>query len=554
MKLSVEAARRAAKDAVSVLWRARWWIFAAALLCVCDQAIRMYAFRLPRNPPVVLRCARLCLLYGSLATVPVFLCGRFSRILGPVLFGSWLLAESIQIWVLANFNMVLGGNWILTVFSTSGTEVGEFASGFTTLGNVVFFLLSFVAVAAVVCFFSSRRRAYPAVSRMSSCLALLCAALAWAMAVMSFRAPVSWAQISRDLLALNLPVDTVVNWNSYHALASACSSEPRFGLSVAGGAEKGPLCVFVIGESTARSHMGIYGYWRDTTPELASVSAEGGLTAFTDLTTTHPTTPEALCSLLTGNDLATSRSFPAVFPAMLKKAGYRTALVSCQGSWQNKDVVGSHLFLSCDSRMFLQGGHVAGTLPDGVALPVVEEALAGASGGLALFVHLYGCHNPATRRVPKDFRRQWPRDASAKPEKARRKVDSYDTAVAYDDHVVASIIRSVERLGVPSFVFFVSDHGESPSSAIWRDAKSRDTFEVPLLVWLSPEYRSAYPDTAARVAAAKTRSLYMDQLLEGMLELARVEGYRPWNSGGNFIAEEFDEAKSFKGKGQDDEL
>ena len=46
----------------------------------------------------------------------------------------------------------------------------------------------------------------------------------------------------------------------------------------------------------------------------------------------------------------------------------------------------------------------------------------------------------------------------------------------------------------------------------------------------------------------------MDQLLEGMLELARVEGYRPWNSGGNFIAEEFDEAKSFKGKGQDDEL
>ena len=41
-----------------------------------------------------------------------------------------------------------------------------------------------------------------------------------------------------------------------------------------------------------------------------------------------------------------------------------------------------------------------------VALPIVEEALAGASGGLALFVHLYGCHNPATRRVPKNFRRQ----------------------------------------------------------------------------------------------------------------------------------------------------
>ena len=502
MKLSAGFAKRIARDAAAVLWRARWWMLASASLCVCDQTIRMFAFGFPHSSAAVLRFARLCLLYGAFSTAPVFLCGRFSRILGPVLFGYWLLAESVQLWVLVNFNMTLGGNWMLMVFSTSGAEVREFASGFMTAGNILFALASFAAVAAVA------------------------------------------------RVAANLPADTAANWSSYRALATACSSEPRFALSVAGGAEKGPLCVFVIGESTARSHMGIYGYWRDTTPELASVSAEGGLTAFTDLTTTHPTTPEALCSLLTGSDLATSRSFPAVFPAMLKKAGYRTELVSCQGSWQNKDVVGSHLFLSCDSRMFLQGGHVAGTLPDGVALPVVEEALAGASGGLALFVHLYGCHNPATRRVPKDFRRQWPRDASAASEKARRKVDSYDTAVAYGDHVVASVIRAVAARGAPSFVFFVSDHGESPDSAIWRDAKSRDTFEVPLMVWMSPEYRIAYPETVARVEAAKSRKLYMDQLLEGMLELARVEGYRPWNSPGNFIAAEFDETESLKRKGR----
>ena len=548
MKLSAEFARRTVKEVAAVLRRARWWILAVAVLCVCDQAIRACAFSLPRSSAVALRCARLCLLYGAFSTAPVFLCGRFSRILGPVLFGYWLLAELVQLWVLVNFNMALGGNWILMVFSTSGAEVREFASGFMTVGNILFALLSFAAVAAVARFFASPRREYPAPSRISVCLALLCLALSWAMAVTSFRAPVSWAQISRDLLALNLPADTAANWSSYHALASACSSEPRFGLSVAGGAEKGPLCVFVIGESTARSHMGIYGYRRDTTPELAALAAEGGLAVFTDLTTTHPATPEALCSLLTGCDLAASRSFPAVFPAMLKKAGYRTELVSCQGSWQNKDVVGSHLFLSCGSRRFLQGGHVAGTLPDGVALPVVEEALADASGGLALFVHLYGCHNPATRRVPKDFRRQWPRDASVASEKARRKVDSYDTAVAYDDYVVSSVIRAVAARGAPSFVFFVSDHGESPDSAIWRDAKSRDTFEVPLMVWMSPEYRAAYPGTAARVEAARSRKLYMNQLIEGMLELARVEGYRPWNSSGNFIAAEFVEAAPQNGK------
>ena len=106
-----------------------------------------------------------------------------------------------------------------------------------------------------------------------------------------------------------------------------------------------------------------------------------------------------------------------------------------------------------------------------------------------------------------------------------------------------SIIKAAAGKGVPTCVFFVSDHGESPASPIWRDVKSRDTFEVPLLVWLSPEYRAAYPDTAARVEAAKDRRLWMDQLLEGMLELARVEGYRPWDSPGNFIAPGFEERR-----------
>ena len=114
-----------------------------------------------------------------------------------------------------------------------------------------------------------------------------------------------------------------------------CRETPSYGLSIDG---KPRLCVFVIGESMTRNHMGLYGYPRRTTPELESIRAEGGLTAFADLTTTHPSTPEALCSLLTGCELGTAQKFPAVFPAMLKKAGYRTMLISCQGHWQNRDM------------------------------------------------------------------------------------------------------------------------------------------------------------------------------------------------------------------------
>jgi glucan phosphoethanolaminetransferase (alkaline phosphatase superfamily) len=86
---------------------------------------------------------------------------------------------------------------------------------------------------------------------------------------------------------------------------------------------------------------------------------------------------------------------------------------------------------------------------------------------------------------------------------------------------------------------YVSDHGESPSSPLWRDVKSRDTFEIPLLIWLSPEYERRYPGTASSVSTAKRRQLRLNQLIEGMLELAQVKGYSDRHSTGNFLAPQF---------------
>ncbi len=572
MERVVRFARRAVAAACGCVWCARWWIVAAVALCAVDESIRHKVFHTS-----TWRDIRLCAFYSAAAIAPAFLLGRFTRFVAPVLFGCWTFVEALQLWVALNFHMTLGGNWILMAFSTSGGEVAEFAQGLLTFGNLAYVALALAGVAAVAWFFAGRRDPAatakggsrslatakgesrplatakgglrPLATATSICLAAACALFSARLAPRLFRAPVSWAQISRDLLALNLPADTIPNWRAYRTLARACRETPPYSLSIGG---EPRLCVFVIGESTTRNHMGLYGYPRRTTPELESIRAEGGLTAFADLTTTHPSTPEALCSLLTGCELGSARKIDVVFPAMLKKAGYRTMLISCQGHWQNRDVVGTHLFRSCDSREFLQGGRVAGTLPDGVALPEVERAIRENKAPLALFVHLYGCHNPASKRVPPDFRREWP-VATAKgesrpvatgsqlPDRQRRKIDSYDTAVAYDDYVVASIVRLAKAAGVPACVVFVSDHGESPSSAIWRDAKSRDTYEVPLVVWLSPEYRAAFRDTSARVAAARDRRLRMDRLLEGLLELSGVDGYRPRDSADNFLSPQFSE-------------
>ncbi len=522
---------RRVRDSV---WGARWWIVAAVMLCAIDIAIRHKVFHTGKWHDLLLLA-----FYSSAAIAPAFLLGRCYRFVAPVLFGYWALAEALQLWVAAHFHMVLGGNWILMAFSTSGNEVSEFVGGLFTVGNVAYVALALAGTGALAWFFAGKDRPRPPLSVASALIALFMAAFSAALAPFLFRAPVSWAQISHGLLALNLPADTIPNWRSYHALARDCRKPPPYKLEIEGMPR---LCVFVIGESTTRNHMSIYGYPRRTTPELEALRDRGGLTAFPVFTTTHPSTPEALCSLLTGNDLATSGKFDVILPAMLKKAGYRTMLISCQGHWQNRDVVGTHLFRACDKRLFLQGDRVAGTLPDEVALPELERAIREDPAPLAVFVHLYGCHNPASKRVPREFRRRcrWRRPHGCRmPPWMCRKIDSYDTAVRYGDHIVASIVRIAASSYDPSCVVFLSDHGESPNSKIWRDAKSRDTYEVPLIVWLSPVYRAAFPEIAERVAAAEGKRLWMDQLIEGLLEISGVDGFRPRESCGNFLSPKF---------------
>lgn len=511
------------------LWDARWWILFSLVLCAVDETIRYHV--LWHNTRRTIRCFAF---YSAMTIAPVFLLGRGIRLVAPFLFSFWILVEGLQCWVAVNFRMVLGGNWILMLFSTSEKELSEFFRWALSPGAIAAAVLCIAAAAAAFVFFASRRRPFVRLSWASVLLAAACVAIQLRLMPKLFNRPWTWSRISGSLLMLHFPTDSLDNWSSYRKLAKASRETPPYSLSLSG---EPRLCVFVIGESLTRSHMSLYGYKRKTTPGLDGLRDNGSLTAFSGLTTLYSTTPEAICSLLTDSELGRGSNVRDLFPSLLNKAGYKTSLISCQGHWQAKDIVGTYIFSACDSKRFLQGDKVPGTLPDGVALPEIVRAIRENKSPFALFVHLYGCHHPAKLRVPQGFDRQWPGAGEGLTNRKRREVDEYDTAVAYGDHVLSSIIRDVESLHVPSCVFFVSDHGESPDSTRWRDVKSKDVYEIPLAIWLSPEYRAAFPETAGRVQAAKDRKLLQSNLMEGMLELAGVHGYPEGRDGGNFLDE-----------------
>lgn len=87
------------------------------------------------------------------------------------------------------------------------------------------------------------------------------------------------------------------------------------------------------------------------------------------------------------------------------------------------------------------------------------------------------------------------------------------------------MIKQLRTIGKPSFMLYVSDHGETPHSETWRDPADDDLWEVPLIVWLSPEYKERFPEVAARLKRVLDKPIQTDRIFKLFLSLARVEGF-----------------------------
>ncbi|MBD3272432.1 MAG: sulfatase-like hydrolase/transferase, partial [Elusimicrobia bacterium] len=90
------------------------------------------------------------------------------------------------------------------------------------------------------------------------------------------------------------------------------------------------LAVLIIGESINRNHMGIYGYYRDTTPRLEELSDT--LCVFTDVISPHSHTNPAFKKMLTFMNNESSKpwhEYPTLI-ACFNAAGYKTYWISNQ--------------------------------------------------------------------------------------------------------------------------------------------------------------------------------------------------------------------------------
>jgi len=250
--------------------------------------------------------------------------------------------------------------------------------------------------------------------------------------------------------------------------------------------------VIIIGESTSRHHMGIYGYWRNTTPLLDENKKE--LLIFNNVTTPNAHTVPALRNAFSiGNSSGT-------LMGLLKQAEIESHWIS------NQAMVGEYetpiyLFANkTNTRTFVNSGGFAKQYDINI-LPKLKQILTHSTNKRVIFIHLLGTHLSYKERYPKSFNTFYnipKKHAKNLSILQQAFINEYDNANKYNDFVINSIIEEVKKLDHQATVTYFSDHGDEVYDM--RNfhghsdvLQSHFMTDIPFIFWANAEFKENKP-------------------------------------------------------------
>lgn len=325
--------------------------------------------------------------------------------------------------------------------------------------------------------------------------------------------------------------------SGYRQISESLSAEPPDCRSGSVSPTGSRIIAVVLGESTSRHHMGIYGYHRDTTPRLSAMADR--LNIFRNVISPHSHTNLMMKKLLTFKNNDNDGEWYA-YPTLincLRAAGYRTYWISNQessGAWAN---VTSALANQADLQIF---NSWRGTDSD-MAVPYDRDLLdyldqilqPGLHQNSFIVLHLMGNHVNYRDRYPPEFNRF---GASTVPDASRtfltdakkQAISEYDNAVLMSDHIVAEVIERLEKQPLPACVVFLSDHGEEvyDQRNFCGHAESvgnRYMIDIPFIIWLSESFKALDPEHADPIGSRLDNPYMTDDFIHTILDLAGVE-------------------------------
>lgn len=247
------------------------------------------------------------------------------------------------------------------------------------------------------------------------------------------------------------------------------------------------ILVVVLGESTTRRHMQLYGYSRETTPLLNAI--KDSLFVYKNVISTDVFTLKSVPKMLTSLNESIKHDERLNIIDIFNKAGYLTYWLSNQLPISYHDnAISKIASKSYYLKFFIHANEVETLSYDEVLLPEFDKVLK-QNGKKVIFIRLLGTHFDYKNRYPFDFNKFSKIGGSFKTEIKNQ----YDNAVFYNDFIVYSIIKKLKGIKGNNALLYTSDHGENvfdDGDFFGRNEANltKSMFEIPFFIWTSDSF------------------------------------------------------------------
>ncbi len=294
--------------------------------------------------------------------------------------------------------------------------------------------------------------------------------------------------------------------------------------------------VLVIGETSRADNWQLFGYDRPNNPRL---SVRDGVLCYpytlSESNTTHKSVPMLLSNLRADNFGDSVYRVKSIFE-VFNEVGVRTLFLSNQA--ENRSYIDFFSSQAGECRRLCDDGAVH---HDHELLEHLRQYLDSCtSGRVFVTMHTYGSHYCYHERYTSDFRRFTPDDATVATAHNRADLlNAYDNSILYTDAMLDSVIEILDSRGCRSVMLYTADHGEdifdddrqrflhaSPTPTYWQ-------LHVPALMWMSAQFRSAYPGLFEAAADNRCKQVSSTaSVFDTLLDLAGIaaDGHRPGQS------------------------
>ena len=477
---------------------------------------------------------------GVFTALAGFLPQRGRRGAAAMLLGLSLVLCGVDGFTLAHYHSVLDAGLLEIVFATNPAEAWEYVT--SQAGGIAVAAGVLVAAASLVVaggrFLRCRKDAAGEFGRWGA--AVLCVLLLAFFASLVHAAMDEDDRVENDMRS-NSILRLALNIRQAHEEIGSAEfvawTLANHEVGETEGTDDIPYVVFILGESTSRHHMQLYGYGLPTTPKLAARAEAGELAIYENVTSPHAGTMAVLRTLFSFYDNDANGmwyDYGDLFD-ILRQAGVYTAWLSNQEA--------SGFYGSIGRTLGERTDHVAFTSPvahsidlaeryDSEVLPFLDEELrervAEPVPAAFYVIHLMGAHEEFSKRYPPEFARFTPEDEAGRgaleDASARAVRAAYDNAVLYDDAIVDEIIRRFEDKD--ALVIFISDHGEEVYDTRAQFGHGDETSpwqrDVPMVFWMSKAFRVNHPADVQRIEAARGNHWQSDEMIHTLLDLMHV--------------------------------